>query len=141
MTDGAVGFASDYLLNKKYYEKFNSENDFYISGWALSLNQQLNPPEIKRSDGKKITTAGSSILLPQQSDQLDEYVYQFRVKEVTDFFFLDFINVIKIKTRLALMPGGEIPFELYATERVIHPNYFPKPGHDIYGIFILSCTL
>jgi hypothetical protein len=134
-------FANDYLSEKESYENFDEENNFYLSGWALSLDQQLNPPEIKRPDGKKITTAGSTILLPQQSDQLDEYAYQFLVKEVTEFTFLDFINVYKINTRLALMPDGEIPLELYTTERVINADYSPEPGHDIFGIFILSCSI
>ncbi|MHA2336985.1 MAG: hypothetical protein ACXACX_06770 [Candidatus Hodarchaeales archaeon] len=134
-------FANDYFSNRQIYENFDTENNFSFSGWALSLNQQLNPPEIKRSDGKKITTAGSTILLPQQSSQIDEYVYQFQVQEITEFLYLDFINIYKIKTRLALMPDGEIPLELYATERVIPPNYYPEKNHDIMGVFILSCSI
>ncbi|MHA1983849.1 MAG: hypothetical protein ACW967_05810 [Candidatus Hodarchaeales archaeon] len=134
-------FAKDYFSNRQIYENFDVDNNFSFSGWALSLNQQLNPPEIKRPDGKKVTTAGSTILLPQQSSQIDEYVYQFQVQEVTEFLYLDFINIYKIKTRLALMPEGVIPLELYATERVIPSNYYPEKNHDIMGVFILSCAI
>ena len=79
--------------------------------------------------------------LPYQTPQFDEYVYQFQVKAVEEFLAFDYINILKITTKLAVMPDREIPLTLYATERVITKDYFPEKGQDIMGMFILSSSL
>ena len=135
-------FATDYYTNAKNYTKNIGEKVFLqFTGWALSLSQQLDPPKYKHPDGKEITTAGSTILLPQHTKEIDEYVYQFHVKDTKEYFFNNHIMVVRINTRLALLPEGEIPVDLYATESVMQNEYYPEKGHDIMGIFILCCTL
>ncbi|OLS25970.1 MAG: hypothetical protein HeimC3_12440 [Candidatus Heimdallarchaeota archaeon LC_3] len=133
-------FANDFFNNKDIYQNFNKQNRFYLTGWALSLEQQLDPPEVNRPDGIKVTTAGSTILLPHQTPQPDEYVYQLQVQDIEEFLFQDFINVIKIRTRLAVMPEGDIPLDLYVTERSLQSNYYPEKHQDIMGVFILCCS-
>lgn len=135
-------FATDYYKNSEKYMKNLGEKVFVqFTGWALSVSHQTNPPNIKRPDGKEITTAGSTILLPQQTKSIDEYVYQFYIKDFKEYFFHNYSMVIRINTRLAILPEGEIPLDLYATERIMQDEYYPEKGHDIMGIFILCCNI
>ncbi|MFW9928125.1 MAG: hypothetical protein ACFFD1_01885 [Candidatus Thorarchaeota archaeon] len=134
-------FASDYFLSSERYEKFQIKTKVKLYGWALSLSHQDSPPKIKQKNGKLITTAGSSILLPKHSKNIDEYVYQFNVHNVEEISFENSISIYSFSTWLASFSEMNIPLQLFASERVVQGAYSPKNGDDVFGMMILCCNL
>ncbi|MHA2366367.1 MAG: hypothetical protein ACXAC7_20590 [Candidatus Hodarchaeales archaeon] len=133
-------FASDHVL-RKTQPKIGQEISISFAGLAYSLSHQPHPPVIKRPDGKKITTKGSSIFYQAPEKETNDYIYQFYVEEVEEWLWDDFLNVFKIQTTLFRLPGITVPIYIYATERVLQDNYTPKKGDDILGVLWLDSKI
>jgi len=136
-----VAFACDFYAKAETYLKRNSPAMLQFSGWGLFVSQQRNPLELGSPDGKKITTAGSSILLPGFRTEPDEYLFQFRVERTRDIIFMDTITITAIETKLMNIHSGSIPLTLYVSESALLEEYYPRPGDDITGALILCCNV
>jgi hypothetical protein len=135
-------FLTNYpAIQSKLPNKLDQNESIAFSGWLHSLERQLNPPQIKQSNGKLVTTKGSSIFYNVEGKHPYEFVYQFFIEDFTSMIWNDFIEIIQIKSTLFRTDKEKIELYLYGTERILQNNYFPKQGEDIMGIFSLNSKI
>lgn len=129
-------FDTKYFKNRDAY-KPGEKYKFSLSAMAYSLSK-TEPRIIEDKQGKQLSTKGMAAFFPFQQGDIDDFLFQVPVKEVTE---LEFENktVYRIKAPLFRSDNGsrDVDIYIYASKNTTK-GYIPASGDDVAGILWLQ---
>jgi|Deesub1362A_J573_1020465.scaffolds.fasta_scaffold00194_35 hypothetical protein len=129
-------FDTMYFKNKDTY-KGGEKYRFSISALAYALSK-ADSRVIKDIDGMEFSTEGLAGYFPFGEGDVDDFLFQTPVKEVSELGFGD-KRVYKVKAALFRADYGsrDVDIFIYASEKATK-GYVPKVGEDIGGLLWLQ---
>ncbi|MHC1757136.1 MAG: hypothetical protein AB9861_17190 [Methanosarcina sp.] len=134
-------FDTMYFKNRGIYEKGKKYN-FLLSALAYSLTK-TEPKTLTDRDGRELSTKGMAAFFPFGKGDIDDFIFQVPVKEVTELKFGN-RTVYRIKVSLfrkgpLYRLNGEDDIDLFIFVLAnTTKGYVPAVGDDITGIMWLQ---